>query len=345
VANLIKSIADNQKYVFVVDHDLSILDFVADYVHIMFGEPSCYGVVSTLYGTLEGINIYFEGYIPADNTRFRDEPYKLIEVNTAEILKNNKTIAGIIQYDADVINFDNFVLNIKETKISSETNMIVIMGKNGTGKSTYLKYLADTLQLNISFKQQINNYADSKLTVQELLYNNIKDAMVSNLFTSDVINLLGINKIISKKIKKLSGGELQRLSIALCLGKPADVYLLDEPSASLDVEYRFTTTKVIKRFMMHNKKIGIIVEHDILMAISLAKEQFSKVLVFSEIKQEGLKRYCETSKLLDFDTGINKFLKSINTTFRTDKVNNRPKINKFESVMDREQKMNENYYF
>lgn len=348
VANLIKDLAGHNKYVFVVEHDLSVLDFVADYVHIMYGEPGCYGAISSLYGTLEGINMYFDGYLPAENMRFRQEPYKLVEINNIEIFEKTKNTFSIINYDEKIIKFDNFILTIKKENITSDINMIVVLGKNGTGKSSYLKFLAEEFKGNISFKQQISNFADQKLTVQDLLYNEIKDAMSSSMFNSDVINLLGVDKIINKKVKKLSGGESQRLSIVLCLGKPADVYLLDEPSGSLDIEYRFNTIKVIKRFILHNKKIGIIVEHDILLAISLAREQFSRILVFDEVKHESLEsnniRYCETSKLLDFNTGMNKFLKSINTTFRTDKVNHRPKINKLDSTMDREQKSNKTFY-
>lgn len=344
IANLIKELSSTDNYIFVVDHDLSILDFVTDYVHIMYGEPGCYGVISTLASTLDGINMYFDGYIPADNIRFRTEPYKLTEVknnNDDNQLSNN---IGYVSYEDNTIEFDNFKLFVKGNTFNYETNMIIILGRNGTGKSTYLNYLKDTLGFNISFKPQMNNLLLKYDNIEELLYNEIKDSMLSPMFVSDVINMLGINKIMNKKVTKLSGGELQRLSLTLCLGKNADIYLLDEPSASLDVEYRFNTTKVIKRFMLHNKKIGFIVEHDILMAITLAKEQSSRVLVFEEVKKENGIRYCQTSELMDFENGINKFLGNIDTTFRTDKVNHRPKINKLNSVMDNEQKASNKYF-
>lgn len=345
IANLIKDMSNKNNYIFIVDHDLSVLDFVADFIHIMYGDPGFYGVVSTLYNKLDAINMYFDGYIPADNMRFRSEPFKLIETNLDDQNDISKNVTGIINYDETTIKFNNYQLLIKHSQIDVITNMIVILGKNGTGKSTYLNYLNKEIGLNISFKQQINNsYTNNKLSVQELLYNQIKDAMLSHMFVADVINLLGLNKIYQKKIKKISGGELQRLSIALCLGKPANIYLIDEPSANLDIEYRFITTKVIKRFLINNRKIGFIAEHDILMAITLAKEKSSKIIVFEEIKNENNIRYCETSPLLDFNVGINKFLKIINTTFRTDKINNRPKINKLESVNDREQKLDGIYY-
>lgn len=349
VANLIKDLVSEDKYIFVVEHDLSILDFVADYLHIMYGEPGAYGVLSTLYSTLEGINIYFEGYIPADNIRFRDEPFKLVEQNLVqdgEQLYSN--LGGIVSYDEKEIKFNHFHLQIKGVQIDNQINMIVILGKNGCGKTTYLNFLQKELELTISYKPQINkdDFDNPKITVKELLMEKIKVSMISAMFYSDVIKLLNVHKIYDKKVKKLSGGELQRLSICLCLGKPADIYLLDEPSASLDIEQRFNTTKVIKRFLLHNHKVGFIVEHDILMTIALAKEQTSRVMVFEEINYDddhGI-RYCQASELLDFNTGINKFLKSINTTFRTDNYNNRPRINKIGSVLDQEQKKSGKYF-
>lgn len=95
---------------------------------------------------------------------------------------------------------------------------------------------------------------------------------------------------------------------------------------------------------MHHKKIGFIVEHDILMAISMAKEQNSKIMVFGEDQLKDNIRYCSSTSFLDFNTGINLFLNTINTTFRTDYVNKRPKINKLNSTHDKDQKNNHQYY-
>lgn len=78
------------------------------------------------------------------------------------------------------------------------------------------------------------------------------------------------------QVQNLSGGELQRVAIVLCLGLPADVYLIDEPSAYLDSEQRLHCAKVIKRFIMHAKKTGFVVEHDFIMATYLA----DRVVVF-----------------------------------------------------------------
>jgi len=79
-----------------------------------------------------------------------------------------------------------------------------------------------------------------------------------------------IEEIIDQQVKNLSGGELQRTAIVLALGKPADIYLIDEPSAYLDSEQRIVAAKVIKRFIIHAKKAAFIVEHDFIMATYLA---------------------------------------------------------------------------
>lgn len=66
-------------------------------------------------------------------------------------------------------------------------------------------------------------------------------------FCTDVMKPLKIDDIMDQEVQNLSGGELQRVAMALCLGKPADVYLIDEPSAYLDSEQRLIAAKVIKR--------------------------------------------------------------------------------------------------
>ena len=58
---------------------------------------------------------------------------------------------------------------------------------------------------------------------------------------------LSMEELMDLEVQNLSGGELQRVAITLALGKPADVYLIDEPSAYLDSEQRLHAAKVIKR--------------------------------------------------------------------------------------------------
>ena len=56
---------------------------------------------------------------------------------------------------------------------------------------------------------------------------------------------LKIEALMDQEVQNLSGGELQRVAMTLCLGNPADVYLIDEPSAYLDSEQRLAAAKVI----------------------------------------------------------------------------------------------------
>lgn len=136
-------------------------------------------------------------------------------------------------------------------------------------------------------------------------------------------------------MNELSGGELQRIRIALCLAKPAQVYILDEPSANLDIEKRLVVTRVVKRFILNNNKCAFIVEHDMMMAVSFAQEYTSRILLVND---------GAISEPMPFQTGINTFLQSLNITMRLAKNNNRPRINKVNSQLDKEQKKTRQYY-
>ena len=190
------------------------------------------------------------------------------------------------------------------------------MGKNGTGKTTFLNNLNSNY--TISYKKQYINFSEfDGVPVETFLSMKIK---LTNVFISDIIKPLNIMDIYNKDINKLSGGEAQRVAIALCLGTPADIYLLDEPSASLDIEQRVIATKCIKRFLIHNNKLGFIVEHDIMMAMTLGAD---RIIVFSEHN-----RISNSSNVLQFKDGINLFFEIQGITFRS--LNGRPKINKLD---------------
>jgi ATP-binding cassette subfamily E protein 1 len=126
-----------------------------------------------------------------------------------------------------------------------------------------------------------------------------------------------IENIMDSGVQNLSGGELQRLAIVLALGTPADVYLIDEPSAYLDSEQRINCAKVIKRFIMHSKKTAFIVEHDFIMATYLA----DRVVVY--VGQPGIEATASSPQSLL--SGMNQFLKSLEVTFRRDPTNFRPR--------------------
>merc|ERR1719462_743457 len=191
-------------------------------------------------------------------------------------------------------------------------------------------------QLNVSYKPQKIS-PKSKGTVRMLCHAKIRDAYIHPQFITDVIKPLKIDDIIDQEVQNLSGGELQRVAMALCLGKPADVYLIDEPSAYLDSEQRLVAAKVIKRFILHAKKTGFVVEHDFIMATYLA----DRVIVFEG--QASVNTLANTPQPLL--SGMNKFLGQLEITFRRDPNNYRPRINKLDSIKDCEQKASGNYFF
>merc|ERR1712216_654372 len=159
-----------------------------------------------------------------------------------------------------------------------DSEIIVMLGQNGTGKTTFIKMLAGILkadgddqvpEMNVSYKpQKISPTFQG--TVRMLLHKKIKDAFQHPQFQTDVTKPLNLDNIIDQGVTHLSGGELQRVAIILCLGLPADISLIDEPSAYLDSEQRIIAAKVIKRFILHSKKTAFVVEHDFIMSTYLA---------------------------------------------------------------------------
>lgn len=260
----------------------------------------------------------------------------------------------------------------------TDSEIVVMLGENGTGKTTFIRLLAGLIKpddesievdsFNVSYKpQKISPRFDS--TVRNLFHKKIRDSYMHPQFVSDVIKPLNIEALMDQEVQNLSGGtcaqaarrccvaritgELQRVAITLCLGQPADVYLIDEPSAYLDSEQRIIAAKVIKRFIMHAKKTAFVVEHDFIMATYLA----DRVVVY---EGEPSKRATATTpqSLLTgaiaaraavahhtVTTGMNLFLKNLNITFRRDPTNYRPRINKLDSTKDREQKVAGTFYY
>ena len=60
-------------YFIVVEHDLSVLDYLSDFICCLYGKPGAYGVVTLPFSVREGINIFLAGFVPTENLRFRDE--------------------------------------------------------------------------------------------------------------------------------------------------------------------------------------------------------------------------------------------------------------------------------
>lgn len=342
-ANVIRNIITPDNYVICVEHDLSVLDYLSDFICCLYGIPGAYGVVTLPFGVREGINIFLDGFVPTENLRFRAESmnFRITDAEADEVVKK------IAQYQYPKIHktIDAFQLDVDPGDFT-DSEIIVLLGENGTGKTTFIRLLAGIIkpddesislpQLNISIKPQTIS-PKFQGTVKELLEGRIRDAFLHPQFQTDVVKPMQIDEIIDRELPTLSGGELQRVAIVLALGKPADVYLLDEPSAFLDSEQRLTAAKVIKRFILHAKKTAFVVEHDFIMATYLA----DRVIVYEG--QPSVSAKANTPQKLV--RGMNKFLAQLDITFRRDPDNFRPRINKYDSVKDREQKLVGNYFF
>jgi len=341
-AETIRTLLHPDKYVIVVEHDLSVLDYLSDFICCLYGMPGAYGVVTMPFSVREGINIFLDGFVPTENLRFRESSLVFKVSETA----NEEEIKRMCHYNYPQMKkkMGDFQMSVNPGSFT-DSEIIVLLGENGTGKTTMIRILAgrltpdeggDVPQLNISYKPQKIS-PKSQGTVRHLFHDKIRDAYTHPQFIADVIKPLQIDGLIDQEVQNLSGGELQRVALTLCLGKPADVYLVDEPSAYLDSEQRLHAAKVIKRFILHAKKTGFVVEHDFIMATYLA----DRVIVFDgEPSVNSLANSPQTLLV-----GMNKFLEQLNITFRRDPNNFRPRINKLNSVKDCEQKKGGNYFF
>ncbi|KAJ2990455.1 hypothetical protein NUW58_g2943 [Xylaria curta] len=337
---MIRSLLDVKNYVIVVEHDLSVLDYLSDYICVLYGQPAVYGVVTLPYSVREGINIFLDGHIPTENLRFRDESLTFrISEGTDEFQADK---ARGFTYPKMEKTLGNFKLSIDAGNFT-DSEILVMMGENGTGKTSFCRLLAGALKpdsakkvpdMRVSLKPQTIT-PKFEGTVRQLFFKRIKQAFLSPQFQTDVVKPLKLDDFIDQEVKNLSGGELQRVAIVMALGLPADIYLIDEPSAYLDSEQRIIAARVIKRFIMSVKKTAFIVEHDFLMATYLA----DRVIVFDG--KPGIDAHANAPESLL--TGCNKFLKNLDVTFRRDPTNYRPRINKLNSQLDQEQKLSGNY--
>lgn len=344
-AKAIRSLLRHDTFVIVVEHDLSVLDYLSDFVCILYGVPSVYGVVTMPFGVREGINIFLDGVIPTENMRFRDDALTFRMMETADD-RPEAEIHRRYAYPTMTKSFSNqFRLDIDAGNFT-DSEIIVMLGENGTGKTTFIRMLAgvdrpdeesaEIPELNVSYKPQ-KLVGRTEQTVREVFLEKIRDMWLHPQFQTDVARPLRIDDIIDQQVCNLSGGELQRVAITLALGKPADIYLIDEPSAYLDSEQRIIAAKVIKRFILHAKKTAFVVEHDFIMATYLA----DRVVVFSGTPSV----HSHASSPQPLVSGMNTFLRSLNITFRRDPTNFRPRINKMDSVKDKEQKQSGDYFF
>lgn len=336
-ARSIRRLAEEGKSVLVAEHDLAMLDYLSDDVYLVYGQPGSYGIVSHVHPTRGGINDYLIGFLPDENMRFRDEPIRFHVRPPRQIDTGHQT-----KLDWPLMNkkAGNFQLQVDPGSLNAG-EIVGVLGPNGIGKTTFIKELlkyyteSSRNQLQVSYKPQyISSSYEGNV---ETLLTSIADDYSSALFTSEVIRPLSINKLLERRIDTLSGGELQRVAIAACLGKSAQVYLLDEPSAFLDVEERLNVAKALRHLIDSRQAFAFVVEHDIVAQDFLA----DRIMVFKGLP--SIKGQASSPKPLR--DAMNMFLADMGITFRRDPETKRPRINKVDSKLDKEQKSLGEFYY
>jgi len=341
-ARLVRELAaDGDRSVLVVEHDLAILDLLADAIHVGYGEPGAFGVITPPKSVKAGINEYLGGYLESENMRIRQSAIEF-EEHAPRTATTGKTV---VEYPALEKSYGDgeFSLSVEAGAIR-ESEVLGVVGPNGIGKSTFAKLLTGRLDpdegavdttLDIAYKPQYIEI-DQPMRVDAFL-SSITDDFGSSYWNTEIAQPLQIEAVMEQSLTDLSGGERQRVAIAACLSEDADLYLLDEPSAHLDVEQRVRATSAIRRYAENNDATAMVIDHDIYMIDLLA----DRLLVFDgDPARRG-----RAGPPQGMREGMNDFLSNLDITFRRDERTARPRINKPDSQLDREQKAAGEYYY
>jgi ATP-binding cassette subfamily E protein 1 len=320
-----KAIDEIKEPVYIVEHDLLSLDYLTDYVFVLYGKPGAYGIISSLKSARNGINEYLEGFLKSENVRIRDKPVKFNILGDIKWENREK-----IEYPEISVKYDGFELIAKPGEVY-KGEIIGILGENGIGKSSFLRELSKKLEMKISYKPQYINIDYNGSVISFI--NSIED-LDREVFESELKVL--IEDILMKNVSDLSGGERQRLFIVACLAKKADIYLLDEPTAFLDIEQRFVLADKIRKLNEKRNSICFIVDHDLMFIETIS----NRLIIFTG--EPSIKGFASEPK--GMKEGMNEFLKILDITLRRDPDTKRIRFNKVGSQKDQKQRKEGKFY-
>ena len=341
VSKLIRRIANKGRSVLVVEHDMAFLDYVADYVQIIYGEPGAYGVVSGLYASRTGINALLDGYLPQENIRFREHPVSFGQRAAGEVVESETLVAS---YSELKKSYGSFELKVAPGSINQGT-ILGIVGANALGKTTFLKMVAGEEKPDSG---EVS--AGAKVAYKPQYLSSGYEGTVGDFFTStlgtrydepglqdSLVNPLRMEKLLPRMMNELSGGELQKVAIITTMAQDAEIFALDEPSAFLDVEDRFVIARAVSRLVKARGKAAVVIDHD-LQVVDIISDRL--MVLRGAPGLSGV-----ATPPLAKEEGMNVFLKEVGLTYRRDVNSGRPRVNKPGSKLDREQKDRGVYYY
>lgn len=341
VSNVISELAKHAS-VILIEHDLSFLDYLSDYIHILYGEPGVYGITSSIQTAKTAVNELLDGYLQSENVRFRDQPVKF---ETYSPSKDDLEVESpiVCEYGEITKKFQNFELKVNPAQIRLG-QVVGVLGANSLGKTTFLKLVAGvenptTGTLNISAKVAYKpQYLSAESEISVIAYfHEINKSIDSGLIQSQLMIPLGLEKLYERSLRTLSGGELQKVAIVATLLQDAMIYAFDEPSAFIDVEDRIALAKAIQKFVQSMGRSAIVIDHDIQLVDIISD---SLITFMGSPGKRGM-----ASSLQGKEEGMNAFLKELGITYRRDITTGRPRVNKPGSKLDRTQREAGKFYY
>ncbi|MCI4358215.1 MAG: ribosome biogenesis/translation initiation ATPase RLI [Thermoplasmata archaeon] len=342
IARLLRRLGES-KSVVVVEHDLALLDYLADTAHLVYGEEAAFGVISHPLPMRTAINTYLTGYLKDENVRFRTEPVQFV----AHPPKLSHRGSPLVTFGALSKRYEGFHLTVEPGELS-KGETVGIVGPNATGKTTFVKMLAGVepptegatpAGVKVSYKPQYLKATSSASLRERLEVLRADPTFDASLFERDLVPGLRLDGLLDVALTDLSGGELQRAAVALALAHPATLYLLDEPSAYLDADERMAVAKLIRRQIERQAATALVVDHDVYF-LDLASDA---LMVFGH--PGGDHAVGAGAGPFAMREGMNRLLREVEVTFRRDAETLRPRINREGSVLDREQRAKGEYYY